>query len=152
MGKYQDVASDASVTRPLLDHSEGIGLSHSLYPTYGDIDPYWMAACAIDTAIRNLVVVGAAPQRIALLDNFCWCSSDDPERLGQLKRAARACYDFAVRLRHALHIGQDSMYNGHQFRVFNAYLLRARARTRARKRKANIQGLQRMAKPTSAGA
>ena len=111
VGKYQDVASDAAVTRPLLDRPEGIGLSHSLYPTYGDIDPYWMAACAIDTAIRNLVVVGAAPQRIALLDNFCWCSSDDPERLGQLKRAARACYDFAVAYETPFISGKDSMYN-----------------------------------------
>ena len=70
-----------------------------------------MAACAIDTAIRNLVVVGAAPQRIALLDNFCWCSSDDPERLGQLKRAARACYDFAVAYGTPFISGKDSMYN-----------------------------------------
>ena len=118
VGKYQDVASDAAVVRPILDRPEGIGLSHSLYPTYGDIDPYWMAACAIDTAIRNLVVVGAAPQRIALLDNFCWCSSDDPERLGQLKRAARACYDFAVAYGTPFISGKDSMYN--DFKGFDA--------------------------------
>jgi phosphoribosylformylglycinamidine synthase len=111
VGKYQDVASDAAVARPLLDRPEGIGLSHSLYPTYGDIDPYWMAACAIDTAIRNLIVVGAVPERIALLDNFCWCSSDEPERLGQLKRAARACYDFAVAYGTPFISGKDSMYN-----------------------------------------
>ncbi len=111
VGKYQDVASDAAVARPLLDSPEGIAISHSLYPTYGDIDPYWMAACAIDTAIRNLVVVGAMPERIALLDNFCWCSSDDPERLGQLKRAARACYDFAVAYGTPFVSGKDSMYN-----------------------------------------
>jgi phosphoribosylformylglycinamidine synthase len=57
------------------------------------------------------VVVGAAPERIALLDNFCWCSSDDPERLGQLKRAARACYDFAVAYGTPFISGKDSMYN-----------------------------------------
>ncbi len=114
VGTYQDVASDAAVARPLLDRPEGIALSHSLYPTYGDIDPYWMAACAIDTAIRNLVVVGAMPERIALLDNFCWCSSDDPERLGQLKRAARACYDFAVAYGTPFISGKDSMYNDFQ--------------------------------------
>ena len=111
VGRYQDVASDAAVVRPLLDRTDGIGLSHSLYPGYGDIDPYWMAACAIDTAIRNLVAVGAVPERIALLDNFCWCSSDDPERLGQLKRAARACYDFAVAYGTPFISGKDSMYN-----------------------------------------
>jgi phosphoribosylformylglycinamidine synthase len=111
VGREQDVASDAAVVRPLLDSPEGIGLSHSLYPTYGDIDPYWMAACAIDTAIRNLVVVGADPERIALLDNFCWCSSDEPERLGQLKRTARACYDFATAYGTPFISGKDSMFN-----------------------------------------
>ncbi len=111
VGRYQDVASDAAVVRPLLDRPEGLGLSHSLYPAYGDIDPYWMAAGAIDTAIRNLVVVGAAPERIALLDNFCWCSSDEPERLGQLKRAARACYDFATAYGTPFISGKDSMFN-----------------------------------------
>jgi phosphoribosylformylglycinamidine synthase len=93
-------------------------LSHSLYPTYGDIDTYWMAACAIDTAIRNLVVVGVLPDRIALLDNFCWCSSDEPERLGQLKRAAQACYDFATAFGTPFVSGKDSMYN--DFKGFDA--------------------------------
>jgi phosphoribosylformylglycinamidine synthase len=118
VGKHQDVASDAAVIRPLLDSVEGIGLSHSLYPTYGDIDTYWMAACAIDTAIRNLAVVGVLPDRIALLDNFCWCSSDEPERLGQLKRAAQACYDFATAFGTPFVSGKDSMYN--DFKGFDA--------------------------------
>ncbi len=111
VGRHQDVASDVAVVRPLLDRPEGIALSHGLYPAYGDIDPYWMSACAIDTAIRNVVVAGADPGRVALLDNFCWCSSDEPERLGQLKRAARACYDFAVAYQAPFISGKDSMFN-----------------------------------------
>ncbi len=111
IGRLQDVHSDAAVIRPLLDSPEGIALSHGLYPCYGDIDPYWMAACSIDTAIRNIVVVGADPDKISLLDNFCWCSSDEPERLGQLKRAALACYDFATAYMAPFISGKDSMYN-----------------------------------------
>ena len=111
VGRHQDVAGDAAVVRPLLDSHEGIALSHGLYPSYGDIDPYWMAACAIDTAIRNVVVVGADPERVSLLDNFCWCSSDEPERLGQLKRAARACYDIATAFVSPFISGKDSMFN-----------------------------------------
>ena len=42
-----------------------------------------MAGAAIDTAIRGLVALGISPDEIALLDNFCWCSSDEPERLWQ---------------------------------------------------------------------
>ena len=55
-----------------------------------------MAACAIDEAVRNCVAVGADPQRIAILDNFCWGYTDRPETLGALVRAALACYDVAV--------------------------------------------------------
>ena len=111
VGRHLDVHSDAVVSRPLLDRHEGIALSHGIYPTYGDIDPYWMAACAIDTAIRNVVVVGANPERVALLDNFCWSSSDEPERLGQLKRTAQACYDFATAYLAPFISGKDSMFN-----------------------------------------
>ncbi len=105
------VSGDATVTRPLLTSPRGIAISQGLYPTYGQIDAYHMAACAIDTAIRGAICVGADPDRLALLDNFCWCSSDEPERLGQLKRAARACYDYAVAFGAPFISGKDSMFN-----------------------------------------
>ena len=65
-------------------------------PCYGDLDTYWMAAGAIDEAVRNCVAVGADPSRIAILDNFCWGNTDRPETLGSLVRAALACHDVAV--------------------------------------------------------
>ncbi len=111
VGRYQDVHSDAAVVRPLYWRKEGIALSHGVYPRYGDLDPYWMAACGIDTAVRNVIAVGARPDRVALLDNFCWCSSEEPERLGQLKRAAKACYDIAVAYKTPFISGKDSMFN-----------------------------------------
>jgi phosphoribosylformylglycinamidine synthase len=111
IGVRSDVHSDASVVRPVLGERAGVGLSSALFPSYGDIDPYQMAACAIDTAIRNQVAVGADPTRIALLDNFCWCSSNDPERLGQLKLTAMACYDMAVAHLAPFISGKDSMFN-----------------------------------------
>jgi len=110
-GKRLDVHQDAVVYKPVLDSSRGVALSGALFPSYGDIDPYRMAACAVDAAFRNAVAVGADPDHIALLDNFCWCSSDEPERLGQLKRAAMACYDTAVGLRAPFISGKDSMFN-----------------------------------------
>jgi len=45
------------------------------------------------------------------MDNFCWCSSDDKERLGQLKRAAEACYDTATIYETPFISGKDSMFN-----------------------------------------
>jgi len=110
-GAGQDVHTDAVVIKPLLSSKRGVALTSALFPQYGDIDPYLMAAAAIDHAVRSLVTVGADPNRIALLDNFCWCSSDEPERLGQLKRAAAACYDFALAYNTPFISGKDSMFN-----------------------------------------
>ena len=70
-----------------------------------------MAGAAIDTAIRGLVALGISPDEIALLDNFCWCSSDEPERLWQLKQAAKGCYDYAKAFGTPFISGKDSMFN-----------------------------------------
>ena len=55
-----------------------------------------MAWAAVDEAVRNCVAVGADPDRIALLDNFCWGNPTLPDRLGSLVRCAQGCYDAAV--------------------------------------------------------
>ena len=105
------VNGETSVFRPVLSSQKGVLLSQALYPSYSEIDPYAMAACAVDTAVRNAVAGGADPAKIALLDNFCWCSSDDPERLWQLKQAAKACYDTALSYETPFISGKDSMFN-----------------------------------------
>ncbi len=101
----------AAVMAPILESERGIVLSRGLNPRYSDIDTYHMASCAIDTAIRNAVSVGVNLDKLALLDNFCWCSSDDPERLGQLKAAAKACYDYSTVYGTPFISGKDSMFN-----------------------------------------
>ena len=57
---------------PLLNKDRGIALGCGICPQYSDIDPYWMALAAIDEAVRNVVAVGGKPDKIAILDNFCW--------------------------------------------------------------------------------
>ncbi len=101
----------ATVVRPVLDKPRGVAVSQSLYPAYSELDPYAMAAAGIDTAVRNLLAVGCPLERIALLDNFCWCSSHDPARLWQLKETARACHDIAVAYGTPFISGKDSMFN-----------------------------------------
>ncbi len=105
------VNGDTTVIRPILSSRKGVVLSQALYPTYSEIDPYAMAAASIDTAIRNTVAIGANPDYLALLDNFCWCSADDRARLWQLKQAAKACYDFALEYGIPFISGKDSMFN-----------------------------------------
>lgn len=105
------VNGNVSVIRPLLDSWRGVVLSQGLYPSYSDIDTYRMAACSIDTAVRNAISAGASIDHLALLDNFCWCDSYNPYRLWQLKNAARACYDYAVAYGTPFISGKDSMFN-----------------------------------------
>ena len=105
------VNSDATVTRPLLDSFRGVALSQAAFPAYSKIDTHAMAACGIDAAVRNIIAVGGRLEQVALLDNFCWCSSDETERLGQLKRAAEACFDTAVAYETPFISGKDSMFN-----------------------------------------
>ena len=70
-----------------------------------------MAACDIDEAIRNCVAVGADPERIAILDNFCWGNTERPETLGSLVLAAEACRDIALAYGTPFISGKDSLYN-----------------------------------------
>ncbi len=105
------VNGNVSVIRPVAGSMKGVILSQGLYPSYSEIDPYGMAACSIDTAVRNVISAGGTMEKIALLDNFCWCDSNNPERLGQLKEAASACYDYSVAYGTPFISGKDSMFN-----------------------------------------
>ncbi|ABR55081.1 Phosphoribosylformylglycinamidine synthase [Methanococcus vannielii SB] len=105
------VNGTASVIKPVLTSKKGLVMSQSLYPRLSEINCYDMAACAIDTAIRNCVAVGGNINHLAIMDNFCWCSSDEPERLFQLKETARACYDYAKIYLTPFISGKDSMFN-----------------------------------------
>ncbi len=111
VGVDNDGPGDAAVVRPVLDSRRGIVISCGMNPRYGDLDTYHMAAGAIDEAVRNCVAVGADPNRIAILDNFCWGNTDRPETLGSLVRAALACYDVATVLGTPFISGKDSLNN-----------------------------------------
>ncbi|MDO8646790.1 MAG: AIR synthase-related protein [Candidatus Diapherotrites archaeon] len=105
------VNAEATVLRPVLQSKRAVSLSQALFPKYGDISTYEMAACAIDAAIKNLVCVGTKLENIALMDNFCWCSSLQPERLGQLKDSVQACFELSVNFGTPFISGKDSMFN-----------------------------------------
>jgi phosphoribosylformylglycinamidine synthase len=110
-GAKDDGPSDAAVINPVLGSWKGLAIANGLNPRYGDLDPYWMAAAAIDEAVRNAVAVGADPKRIAILDNFCWGNVSDPAVLGSLVRAAEACREVALAYGTPFISGKDSLNN-----------------------------------------
>ena len=111
VGIENDGPSDACVTLPVLGSKKGVVIANGINPLFGDIDPYHMAASAIDEAIRNVISVGGRFDRVALLDNFSWGNPDKPDRLGGLVRAAQACYDIALAYSTPFISGKDSLYN-----------------------------------------
>jgi len=117
VGAHNDGPGDAAVIAPLPGIRKGVAVANGINPKYGDIDPYWMAASAIDEAVRQIIAVGGSLEPIALLDNFCWGNTDKPDRLGSLVRAARACYDIARIYETPFISGKDSLNN--EFRVGN---------------------------------
>jgi phosphoribosylformylglycinamidine synthase len=111
-GVEADAPSDAAVIKPIGTRGvKGIVLSNGINPEYGKRDAYKMAWSVIDEAIRNAVAVGADPQRIAVLDNFCWGDPLRPETMGSLVEACRGCHDAAVFYGTPFISGKDSLNN-----------------------------------------
>jgi phosphoribosylformylglycinamidine synthase len=103
--------ADGVAVAPLETAPRGVLVGLGLQPAYSDHDPYAMAAAAIDEALRNVVATGADPDRVALLDNFCWADARRPEELGGLVRAAEACRDSALAMGTPWISGKDSLHN-----------------------------------------
>ncbi len=101
--------NDAAVLKPVDNSPKGLVVSCGMNPNFGKIDAYWMAASAIDEAMRNNIAVGG--RRVSLLDNFTWGNPEKPERLGSLVRACQACYNFSVAFKAPFISGKDSLYN-----------------------------------------
>jgi phosphoribosylformylglycinamidine synthase len=111
-GAEADAPSDAAVIKPIgTKGTKGIVLSNGINPEYGKRDAYKMAWSVIDEAVRNAVAVGADPQRIAILDNFCWGDPLRPETMGSLVEACRGCHDAAVFYGTPFISGKDSLNN-----------------------------------------
>ncbi|HLF91162.1 MAG TPA: AIR synthase-related protein, partial [Anaerolineales bacterium] len=111
-GVCADAPSDAAVMKPLETKGwKGFVLANGINPLIGEVNPYAMAVSAVDEAIRNSVAVGADPDRIAILDNFCWGNPRRPETLGLLVEAARGCYDAALQYGTPFISGKDSLNN-----------------------------------------
>jgi phosphoribosylformylglycinamidine synthase len=103
--------ADGTVVRGVLGRPRGIVLGVGLRHRLGRIDPYQMAAAGIVEAIANIVAAGADPDRIALLDNFCWGDTRRPESLGTLVEACLACHDMAIAFGAPFVSGKDSLNN-----------------------------------------
>ncbi len=118
VGAQCDGPADAGVLRPVLESDAGLVIAHGICPKFSDYDTYWMMANAMDEAIRNAVAVGANPDYLAGVDNFCWCDPVESEKthdgqykLAQLVRACKALSHFSLAFGVPCVSGKDSMKN-----------------------------------------
>lgn len=119
-GIENEAVNDAAILRPDFESNKCVAIGLGINPFYSDIDPYWMAALAIDEALRNVVSSGAKLDKTFILDNFSWGSPQNEFILGALVRAARACYDFSTYFGVPFISGKDSLYN--EYMVGNKHI------------------------------
>ncbi|MFM8793537.1 MAG: phosphoribosylformylglycinamidine synthase subunit PurL [Acidimicrobiales bacterium] len=110
---HQTGPSDGTViARP--DSAEGFAVGVGVNPQYGRFDPLAMAWAAVDEAVRNVVVAGADPGAVALLDNFSWGDPRRHETMGDLVLAVRGCCEAARAYRAPFVSGKDSLNNEYE--------------------------------------
>ena len=110
IGAATDGPADGVVlAEPLAKHGIAIGIG--VNPWFGQHDPEAMAYAVVDEAIRNVVAVGADPDKIALLDNFSWGDPRRESTLGELAAAVEGCCAAAYMYNAPFVSGKDSLNN-----------------------------------------
>jgi phosphoribosylformylglycinamidine synthase subunit PurSL len=113
VGRELDGPGDGVVLAEPTDR-DGIAIGIGVNPWYGMHDPEAMARAVVDEAIRNVVAVGADPDRVALLDNFSWGDPRDPATFGELVAAVEGCCTAALAHRAPFVSGKDSLNNTYE--------------------------------------
>jgi phosphoribosylformylglycinamidine synthase len=98
--------------------SDGFSVASGLCPQFSKDDTKLMSQLAVDEAVRNLICHGTDPDKIALVDNFCWPdpiqSSKNPDgefKLAQLVRSCMGLKEMIEVYQMPLVSGKDSMKN-----------------------------------------
>lgn len=120
-GKNSDGPSDGGVLKLFPDSNEGLVVTHGITPRYSKIDTYHMTANVIDEAVRQAIILGADPDHLVGLDNFCWpdpvesrTTPDGKYKMAQLVRSCEALYDFSIFYNCPCISGKDSMKNDYR--------------------------------------
>jgi phosphoribosylformylglycinamidine synthase len=125
--RYDHEILGATVVRPLVGvrsdgpadgvvladpgDDDGLAIGIGVNPWYGLHDPEAMAYAVVDEAIRNIVAVGADPDRVSLLDNFSWGDPRRASTLGGLVAAVDGCCAAAAAHGAPFVSGKDSLNN-----------------------------------------
>jgi len=109
-GASADAPQDASVID--IDGSDKLmSLALAILPEWGKTDPFAMGTGTVDETVRQLVLAGTNPDKIALLDNFCMGNPECPTELGRIVECAKGIREAALAYGAPYVSGKDSFYN-----------------------------------------
>ncbi len=109
-GATADAPQDASVID--IDNSDKLmSLALAILPEWGKTDPFAMGTGTVDETVRQLVLAGTNPDKIALLDNFCMGNPECPTELGRIVECAKGIREAALAYGAPYVSGKDSFYN-----------------------------------------
>lgn len=109
-GAKGDGPQDGAVMH--IDGSDQLmAMGLAILPEWGKTNPYAMGAGVVDECVRQLVTVGADPDRIAILDNFCMGNPDDARELGALVESCKGMAEASLAYQAPFVSGKDSFYN-----------------------------------------
>ena len=109
-GASGDAPQDGSVIR-VEGTQQYAALSVALLPEWGKTQPHLMGRACVDECVRQLIAMGANPERIAILDNFCMGNPDDHTELGALVETVKGMAITAEAYGAPFVSGKDSFYN-----------------------------------------
>lgn len=109
-GATADAPQDAAVID--IDGSDKLmSLALAILPEWGKTDPHAMGTGTVDETVRQLVLAGTNPDKIALLDNFCMGNPECPTELGRIVECAKGIREAALAYGAPYVSGKDSFYN-----------------------------------------
>lgn len=109
-GAKGDAPQDGSVVA-INDSKKGMAMACALLPEWGKLDPFAMGTASVDETVRQLVLVGANPDKIGLLDNFCMGNPNDAVELGRLVECVKGISLASDEFNAPYISGKDSFYN-----------------------------------------
>lgn len=109
-GASGDAPQDGAVIK-VDGSSQLVALACALLPEWGKTDPHAMGRACVDECVRQLVAMGANPERIAILDNFCMGNPDSEKELGALVECTKGMAESALAYGAPFVSGKDSFYN-----------------------------------------
>jgi phosphoribosylformylglycinamidine synthase len=109
-GAKADGPQDGSVVA-INDSDQCMAMACAILPEWGKTDAYAMGTGTVDECIRQLILVGANPDRIGLLDNFCMGNPHEPKELGRIVECVKGIAQAALDFNAPYISGKDSFYN-----------------------------------------